>query len=174
MCPPGYYRNGFVATRALGQINRISCAQVPELPQSHSGDNREGTLFSWFHIYYVYLASVRFEHSVCRGSLMTTYICIYTLWIYSLSTLENTNENKIFFVRSPQVFWQSSAPGALTTVVTSVVLYPSHTDESWEGQNTCLCIYIYIYIYIYISLSLSLYIYIYIYICMYVCMYVFR
>ena len=28
-----------------------------------------------------------------------------------------------FFVRSPQTFWQSSAPGALSTLVTSVVLY---------------------------------------------------
>ena len=26
---------------------------------------------------------------------------IYTLWIYSLSTLENTDDNRIFFVRSP-------------------------------------------------------------------------
>ena len=33
MCPPGYHHNG-------------SCAQVHELPQSHCGDNREGTLFS--------------------------------------------------------------------------------------------------------------------------------
>ena len=32
MCPPGYHHNGF--------------AQVHELPQSHCGDNREGTLFS--------------------------------------------------------------------------------------------------------------------------------
>ena len=30
MCPPGYHHNGF----------------VHELPQSHCGDNREGTLFS--------------------------------------------------------------------------------------------------------------------------------
>ena len=42
MCPPGYHHNGFVATHA----NRTSCAQVHELPQSHCGDNREGTLFS--------------------------------------------------------------------------------------------------------------------------------
>ena len=27
-------------------ISRTSCAQVHELPQSHCGDNREGTLFS--------------------------------------------------------------------------------------------------------------------------------
>ena len=26
--------------------NRTSCAQVHKLPQSHCGDNREGTLFS--------------------------------------------------------------------------------------------------------------------------------
>ena len=33
------------------------------------------------HIYYAHLASVRFEHSVCRGSLMTTNIYIY-IYIY--------------------------------------------------------------------------------------------
>ena len=27
-------------------------------------------------------ASVRFEHYVCRGSLMTTYVCIY-IYIYT-------------------------------------------------------------------------------------------
>ena len=27
-------------------VHRTSCAQVHELPQSHCGDNREGTLFS--------------------------------------------------------------------------------------------------------------------------------
>ena len=47
MCPPGYHHNGF----ALWQLmhlgtNRTSCAQVHEVPQSHCGDNREGTLFS--------------------------------------------------------------------------------------------------------------------------------
>ena len=49
MCPPGYHHNSFVATHALGHmmyINRTSCGQVHELPQSHCGDNREGTLFS--------------------------------------------------------------------------------------------------------------------------------
>ena len=50
-----------------------SRARVHELPQSHS-DNREGTLFSWLHVNYAHLASMRFEHSVCCGSLMTTYI----------------------------------------------------------------------------------------------------
>ena len=54
MCPPGYQRNGFVATHALWQmmygcaqvVAPNSCAQVHGLAQSHCGDNREGTLFS--------------------------------------------------------------------------------------------------------------------------------
>ena len=55
MCPPGYHHNGFVATHALGHM-----------------------MYNYAH-----LASVRFEHSVCRGSLMTTYIYIYIcMYIY--------------------------------------------------------------------------------------------
>ena len=38
-------------------------------------------------------------------SYMYVYVCIclwiYTFWIYSLSTLEKTDENRMFFVRSP-------------------------------------------------------------------------
>ena len=58
-----------------------------ELPQSHWGDNRKGTLFSWLHIlYYVHLASVRFEHSVCRGSIMTIYVMLLAELVeYSLA-----------------------------------------------------------------------------------------
>ena len=37
----------------------------------------------------------------------------------------------------------------------SLLVNPSHTDESWEGRNTCLWIYIYIYIYIYILETLT-------------------
>ena len=59
--------------------NRRSCAEVHELPQSHCGDNREGTLFPWLHIYYTHFASVRLEHSVCRWSLMTTNITLLAL-----------------------------------------------------------------------------------------------
>ena len=48
MCPLGYHHNGLVATHGL----------------MHLG--------TWcIHIYYTHLASVRFEHSVCR---MTTHI----------------------------------------------------------------------------------------------------
>ena len=41
---------------------------IYELPQSHYGDNWKGGFFSWWHIHYTHLTSVRFEHSVCRGS----------------------------------------------------------------------------------------------------------
>ena len=43
-------------------LNIYTCAQVNELPKSHSGDNRKVTLFSWMHINYAHLAFVRFEH----------------------------------------------------------------------------------------------------------------
>ena len=46
MCPPSYHHNGFVATYALGHINRTLCAQVRELPRSYCGYNWEDTLFS--------------------------------------------------------------------------------------------------------------------------------
>ena len=47
MCPPGYHHNGFVATHALGHMV--------------------------FYIAPILLGSVRFELSVCCGSLMTTF-----------------------------------------------------------------------------------------------------
>ena len=45
------------------------------------------------------------RYSLTRARLMSagkgeTRVCGCTLWIYSLSTLENTNRNKIFFFRS--------------------------------------------------------------------------
>ena len=48
MCPPGYHQNGFVATHALGHIYTT-----------------------------LVLLLLIFEHSVCHGSLMTTYIHVY-------------------------------------------------------------------------------------------------
>ena len=51
--------------------------------QSAHRDNRESTLFSWLHIYCAHLASVGFEHSVYRGSLMIPGAYIY-IYIYML------------------------------------------------------------------------------------------
>ena len=62
-----------------------SCAQRYQLPQSHCGDNKKGTLFSWLYIRYAHHAFVTLEHSVCHGSLMTAYIYVYiyiSIYIY--------------------------------------------------------------------------------------------
>ena len=113
MYPPRYRHNGFVATHALGHmmygyhfINCTSCAQVYKLLQSHCGDNLEGTLFSRLHIYYTHLASVRFEHCVCCGSLMTTYIerYMYTFnnlyqFLYQFTVQLSVSQYKLCFPR---------------------------------------------------------------------------
>ena len=65
MCLPSYHHNGFVATHALGQVQ---VHHVPKCMSCHKA---------------THLASVRFEHSVCHGSLMTTYVYIY-IYIYIL------------------------------------------------------------------------------------------
>ena len=53
--------------------NSCASVQVHELPQSHCGDNQEGTLLLWLHIYIHYahlaFASVWFELLVCREPL---------------------------------------------------------------------------------------------------------
>ena len=36
-------------------------------------------IYIYIYIYYVLLAFVRFEHSMCRGSLMTTYIYSHSI-----------------------------------------------------------------------------------------------
>ena len=53
MSPPGYHHNDFVVTNALGNM-------VYDLTVWHIFVDREGTLFSWLHINYAHLASVRF------------------------------------------------------------------------------------------------------------------
>ena len=68
-----------------------------------------------------------------------TRVSACTLWIFSLSTLEDTDENRIFFVRSPQHkhFGKTQHLGDIS-ICQRVNL--SHTDESWEEANMCLWI----------------------------------
>ena len=67
MCPPGYHHNGF-ATHALGHTMYGYTLLVPMNQRVLNKLSKE----QHDNIYYAYLASVRFDHSVCRGSLMTT------------------------------------------------------------------------------------------------------
>ena len=67
MFPPGYHHNGLVATH------------VPKCMSCHKAIVVITGRTHCFHdniyiIYYAHFASVRFEHSMCRGSLMTTYM----------------------------------------------------------------------------------------------------
>ena len=48
-------------------------------------------IYIYIYIYNVHLASVRFEHSVCRGSLMNTYMTTYTYIIYIYIYINNIN-----------------------------------------------------------------------------------
>ena len=54
MCSPGHHHNCFVAIHVFGYI-MYGCHK--KLPQSHCGDDQEGTLFSWLHIYYTQIVS---------------------------------------------------------------------------------------------------------------------
>ena len=63
MCSPGYHHNDFMTTNALGLIMY--------------GYILYGYIcydYTYCYIHYTHLALVRFEHSLCLGSLMTTYI----------------------------------------------------------------------------------------------------
>ena len=56
MCPPGCHHNGFVATHALGLMNRTSCAQVHEHKAIVVITGRAHCFLSWLHIYiYIYI-----------------------------------------------------------------------------------------------------------------------
>ena len=111
--------------------NRASCSQVHELPQSHCGDNREGTLFWWLHIY-TRLASGRSEHPVCLGSLMTTYITLFDL-----------------FIEHSLVHWYQQCV-TIHLVPKRMSCHKAIVVISGRAQCFHDCIYIYIYIYIYI------------------------
>ena len=76
MCPPGYHHNGFVATHAHHVPKCMSCHKAIVVITG-----RAHCFHDYIYIYYAHLASVRFEHSVCRGSLMTTYTYIHIYYI---------------------------------------------------------------------------------------------
>ena len=82
----------------------------------------------------------------CAKRPWKIYIYGYTLCLNLIieHSGEHWREQNIFclFI-TPQVFWQSSAPGALSTLVTSVVLYSLTQDTlmSPGKDETCVCGY---------------------------------
>ena len=91
-------------------------------------------------------------------------IYTYILYIYIYIILYI---HRLYIHISPQAFWQSSAPGALSTLVTSVVLYSltRATLMSPGKDETRVCGYICIYI-LYIYIYIHIYIF-YMYICIF-------
>ena len=66
----------------------------------------------------------RDESRVCGYVCIYIYVDIYALNLFIEHSGEHWWEQNIFCsFTTPQAFWQSSAPGALSTLVTSVVLY---------------------------------------------------
>ena len=88
------------------------------------------------------------------------HVFIYALNLFIEHSGEQWWEENIF-VRSPyhKHFWQSSAPGALSTPVTSVVKYSLTwaTLMSPGKDEARACGYIYIYIYIYTHIYIYMY-----------------
>ena len=62
--PKHSFDNTYLHQDRLLYLQCCPSAKVHELPQGHCGDNREGTLFLWLHIYYGHLTFVRFEYFV--------------------------------------------------------------------------------------------------------------
>ena len=109
---------------------------------------------------------------------------------YSRNHLKNVEERKFIQIDRKHllsscrpervniyIFWLSSAPGVLSTLVTSVVLYSltRATLMSLGQDETRVCGYIYIYmcvcVYIYIYVYIYMYIYIY-YVCNIISIYI--
>ena len=64
----------FIGTSNVWPYIMFRSAGVVKKPGGYNRDNWEGTLFSWLHICYVYLASGRFWDSICPGSLLITHL----------------------------------------------------------------------------------------------------
>ena len=91
----------FVTATALRQLMLLGTwyTVAPKCIKSyHCGDNREGTLFSWLHIRYAHLTSVRFENSVYRGQsspLIYIIILISINFSFGLIWTKSVKNNKI-------------------------------------------------------------------------------
>ena len=76
MCPPGYHRNGFVTTQALGH-KMHSCHKAIVVIT--------GRAYCFYDCIYIMLILLLWDLStVCRGSLMTTYVMLLALACWAL------------------------------------------------------------------------------------------
>ena len=67
MCRPSYHHNDFMATHALGHMMYGYTLLVPMNQRVLNKSSVMG---------YAHLTSVRFEHTVCHESLLTSFIML--------------------------------------------------------------------------------------------------
>ena len=93
----------------------------------------------------VVLSSITWARMMRNGPDKTR-VCGSLFWIYSFSNLENIDENKMFFVPSPQAFWLSPAPGVLSSCSLLVNPYLCRL-LLWKLQKICEYMYVCIYVF---------------------------
>ena len=80
-------------------------------------------MFSWLCIYYAHLASAGFEHSVCRGSLMTTMTTL-TTWPLILNHFTVSVPSKNLYVNwfMWSIIYQRKQAGKLSYGILALTL----------------------------------------------------
>ena len=77
----------------------------------------------YFIYIYIYIYTLM-SHTDKSWEGRNTCLCIYALNLFIEHSGEHWREQNVFSsFTTPQAFWQSSAPGALSILVTSVLLY---------------------------------------------------
>ena len=115
-----------------------------------------------YHIYFIYIIYIYIiyvhgwpePHWWVLGRTKHVSVDKYALNLFIEHSGEHWWEQNIFCsFTTPQAFWQSSAPGALSTLVISVVLYSLTRAHWWVlGRTKHVCVYIYIQTYIRIDI----------------------
>ena len=70
-----------LSPQSVGHTKRKWCAQVREFGQSHWGDNWEGTLISWLHIYIMLILLLWDLSTLCVVYYLWPLIC-KSIYIY--------------------------------------------------------------------------------------------
>ena len=82
MCPPGYYYNGFVATRALGHMMYITVYHVLKCVNCHKAiEVITGRAHCFHNCIYLYIF-ISISIYIYIYISISTYIYIYIIYIY--------------------------------------------------------------------------------------------
>ena len=109
-------------------------------------------VYIYIYIKYIYIYILIYTD---EDIYIYIHIYIYNIYMYIYIYIHWWEQNIFCSFTTPQAFWQSSAPGALSTLVTSIVLYSlTQATMMSPGKNETR-VYIYIYIYILFHLKIK-------------------